>query len=141
MVGGVALAAKDAHGAPPIAADGLVGERLAAIRIATAPIPTSRRAPMAMRARRIRAGGRVTGSIDSGATANKAIGSAMPLRRGDPRGMKRTDILVRVSDRTVSVTRSSPGRAWAQTRAAMFTARPTGPSPLSVVSPAWTPTP
>src|SRR5438094_9848945 len=141
MVGGVAPAAKEAHGAAAIGLDGLVGERLAASRIATAPIPASRTAPMAMLARRIRAGGPVTGSADTGATANKAIGSAMPLSRGDPRGTKRTDILVRVSDRTVSVTRSSPGRAWAQTRAAMFTARPTGPSPPSVVSPAWTPTP
>ena len=41
----------------------------------------------------------------------------------------------------MSVTSSSPARASAQTRAAMLTAEPTGPSPLSTVSPAWMPIP
>ncbi len=42
---------------------------------------------------------------------------------------------------TVSLTTSSPALASAQTRAAMLTAEPTKPSPVSTDSPAWIPTP
>ena len=46
-----------------------------------------------------------------------------------------------MSERTVSLTTSSPAFACAHRRAAMFTAEPTYPSAVSTVSPAWTPTP
>ena len=77
----------------------------------------------------------------AGVTANSSIGSAMPLSFGRPRDRKVSGRLVRTSERTVSETRTSPGAATAQIRAAMLTAEPTKPSPSATDSPAWTPTP
>jgi len=65
----------------------------------------------------------------------------MPFSSRVPRGRKRYGTRVRVSERTVSLTSTSPTAACAQTRAAMLTAEPTGPSAVSAVSPAWTPIP
>jgi hypothetical protein len=48
---------------------------------------------------------------------------------------------LRVSERTVSDTMTSPGPARAHSLAAMLTAVPTGPSGVSTASPAWTPMP
>ena len=73
--------------------------------------------------------------------AKTATGSAIPLRCLRPRAVNPISPDVRVRLRTVSLTRTSPATAWAQMRAAMFTAEPTYPSAVSVDSPAWIPTP
>ena len=61
----------------------------------------------------------------SGTTAKTATGSVTPLSFWRPRGAKMTGRTVWVSARTVSLTRTSPGPASAQIRAAMLTAEPT----------------
>ena len=88
-------------------------------------------------------GGRLPDATEPvGITRYKVTGSAMPLSFWALRASNVTSgILVRVRPRTVSLTHTSPAPAAEQMRAARLTADPTGPSAVSAVSPAWTPTP
>ena len=64
-----------------------------------------------------------------------------PFSGRRPRAVNEAGTMLWVSARTVSLTRTWPGPAMAQMRAAMLTAEPTKPSGVSTVSPAWIPTP
>ena len=74
-------------------------------------------------------------------TAKSGTLSPMPFSRRLPRKANRRSGIPRTASRTVVVTRTSPGRAWLQTRAARLTAVPTKPSSCCVVSPALMPMP
>ena len=93
----------------------------------------------ALRSRR--RGGASARTATGRVTARRSTGREIPLSRTEPRSSKRMSSRAPARCTSSDVTRISPDRARAQSRAARFSARPRYPSPRGTASPASIPIP